>query len=86
MQAKDIPEQPIIEFLLGLNRWACCWPGFDNSVLNAMPEGTPEKVGRAKMRAMIRKGIIEGCACGCRGDFRIAQVNGAPQKTKRGSK
>ena len=78
MQAKDIPEQPIIEFLEQLAKrpdgrhWGCCWKGFDNSVLNAMPEGTPEKVGWAKMRAMIRKGLVYGCSCGgCRGDFRL---------------
>lgn len=25
----------------------------------------------AKMSAMIRKGLVEGCACGCRGDFQL---------------
>lgn len=77
MQAKDIPEAPILRFLGGpfvdwpAPGWATWYPGFPQSVLNAMPTGTPPKVALAKMRAMIRKGLIDGCACGCRGDFRL---------------
>lgn len=29
----------------------------------------PEKVVLAKMKTMIRRGLIDGCTCGCRGDF-----------------
>lgn len=72
MQAKDIPEQPIIDFLSTISpRSATHWRGFENSVLKVMPEGTPEKVAQAKMKAMIRKGTVHGCACGCRGDYRL---------------
>ena len=76
MQAKDIPERPILQFLQARNwehpmRPGCIFVGFDNSVFNAMPEGTPEKVGRAKMNALIRKGLVDGCTCGCRGDFEL---------------
>jgi hypothetical protein len=31
----------------------------------------PEKVVRAKAKRLIKRGLIDGCACGCRGDFRI---------------
>lgn len=31
----------------------------------------PEKVFLAKSRTLIRRGLIDGCACGCRGDFTI---------------
>ena len=31
--------------------------------------GFPEKVVRAKVRSMIIRDIINGCSCGCRGDF-----------------
>lgn len=88
MQAKDIPEQPILEYLariasgeffyrqdIGLGRQAyrsATWfAGFENSVQNAMPAGTPPKVALAKMRAMVRKKLVIGCACGCRGDFQL---------------
>lgn len=31
--------------------------------------GVPDKVVLAKARRLIRRGLIGGCACGCRGDF-----------------
>lgn len=31
----------------------------------------PEKVLRAKLSRMTRNGLIDGCNCGCRGDFTI---------------
>ena len=31
----------------------------------------PDKVLLAKMRRLIKKGKVKGCACGCRGDFEI---------------
>lgn len=80
MQCKDIPEEPILRFLAGpYDGWDAAgwgtWFNYDpmppNCVLRAMPEGTPEKLALAKMRQMIRKNIIDGCACGCRGDFRL---------------
>ena len=39
--------------------------------LSSMAEamGYPENVVRAKARRLIRRGLITGCACGCRGDF-----------------
>lgn len=30
----------------------------------------PEKVLTAKLRSMVRRGLIRGCGCGCRGDWR----------------
>lgn len=35
--------------------------------------GVPEKLVLAKASKMIRRGRLDGCACGCRGDF--APVN-----------
>src|SRR5215471_9823205 len=31
----------------------------------------PEKVLLAKLRRLVRRGLLAGCACGCRGDFSI---------------
>lgn len=81
MQAKDVPDEPVLAFLGavpphddGTPRTGATWfPGFPNSVQNAMPEGTPEKVALAKMASMVRRGLVFGCACGCRGDFRLQQ-------------
>jgi hypothetical protein len=78
MQAKDIPEGPVLEFLAAQTRSATLgyidrekWPDSMPTVYDAMPPGTPNKVARAKMRALIRRGLVDGCTCGCRGDYDI---------------
>lgn len=74
MQAKDIPDLPVLAFLaLRPGTWHN-WAGaeYPNSVTHAMPAGTPQKLVLAKMRTLIRRELVSGCACGCRGDFEIA--------------
>lgn len=81
MQCKDIPDAPILRFLAGpydgwpVPGWGTWYWSDDyrpaNSVANAMPDGTPEKLVLAKMKQMIRRGVVDGCPCGCRGDFQI---------------
>jgi hypothetical protein len=55
-----------------VNRWDLA------SALDGHPEwvngqrgelSIPEKVVLAKAKRMIKRGLILGCACGCRGDF-----------------
>jgi hypothetical protein len=73
MQAKDIPEKPVLEFIASSSIW-CTWvSGYPNSVRNAMPKDTPDKVAIAKMRALIKRGLVDGCTCGCRGDYQITE-------------
>lgn len=31
----------------------------------------PEKVVLAKLRSLVKRGLLDGCACGCRGDFEL---------------
>lgn len=53
-------------------RW-CTWvKGQDNSIDVAMgfPE-LPDNLVRAKMKSLMQKGLIDGCSCGCRGDYEI---------------
>lgn len=78
MQAKDIPELPVLQFLATMPCRTATWfwsAGYkpDNSVINAMPSGTPAKVALAKMRGLIKRGLVDGCGCGCRGDFMITE-------------
>lgn len=47
--------------ILGQNRW---------EIYKAFP-GVPEKVVQAKLRNMVARKKLNGCACGCRGDFLI---------------
>lgn len=81
MKCSDIPDLPILihiakveeSFSLGAN-WAKLesppteWQW--RSVRNAMPEA-PDKVILAKMRVLMRNGLVQGCCCGCRGDFTL---------------
>lgn len=33
----------------------------------------PEKVIRAKAKRLVKRGLVDGCTCGCRGDFEIRE-------------
>lgn len=80
MKASDLDEVVILasiknapKFTLGqqeLVRSMTHWQGFDNSICD---QGAPQKVLLAKLRAMEKKGLIEGCACGCRGDWGLKE-------------
>lgn len=77
MKCKDIPELPILELLMR-HRGEWCFifsPEVcgDKSVRAAMPDRVPEKLALAKMSSLIRRGLVTGCDCGCRGDFEITQ-------------
>jgi hypothetical protein len=55
-------------------RWCLTWD------LEAAFPDVPPKVLLAKCRALIRQGRLEGCTCGCRGDFNLpgSPWSGAP--------
>jgi hypothetical protein len=74
MKAEDIPEAPILKFLaihggIGCNRFKTL--DSERCIFHAMPPDTPEKVGVAKMKSLIKRGLVSGCCCGCRGDFEL---------------
>lgn len=84
MQCKDIPDEPILRFIIASPGWKH-WYGkneltldgagdwYAKSVRNAMPEGVPDKLVLGKMRQLIRRGLVDGCDCGCRGDFELTE-------------
>jgi hypothetical protein len=74
MQCKHIPERPILEFLESLNgAWANWYFENECSIRHLFPPEANDKLVLAKMAQMIRKGVIDGCPCGCRGDFVITE-------------
>lgn len=85
MQCKDLPDMPILQFLADLQcRWGTWYdytPRPENTVLHAMPPGTPTKLALAKMRTLKRRSLIDGCFCGCRGDFELTGKGMAVLKT-----
>lgn len=76
MQAKDISDKDVLEFLSKhQGKWSTWGKGYGMpTVQDAMPEGTPEKVQLAKMKSLQKRGFIGGCMCGCRGDFEITDL------------
>jgi hypothetical protein len=39
-------------------------------ICNLYPS-VPRKVIMAKLRRLVKRGVIDGCTCGCRGDFKV---------------
>jgi hypothetical protein len=72
MQCKDIPDRPILQ-LLAKNPgvWHNWYFDNDKNVRTAMPVDVPGKLVIGKMRMLMRRGLVDGCDCGCRGDFEI---------------
>ena len=74
MQCTDIPDIPILKFLRSnKGKWCTRHGGYDHSVCLAMPSDTPCKLVLAKMKMLVRRDLVRGCACGCRGDFEITE-------------
>ncbi len=73
-QAKDIDDVPVLIFLSKQRGWSTHGIGYSMpTVADAMPEGTPRKLQLAKMRQLLKRGLVGGCGCGCRGDWEISQ-------------
>lgn len=72
MQCKDIQDKPILQ-LLAKNPgvWHNWYFGDEKDVSKVMPANTPDKLIIGKMRMLMRRGLVDGCDCGCRGDFEI---------------
>jgi hypothetical protein len=51
--------------------WFDYEPRPGNSALHAMPPGTVAELALAKIRMLKRRGLVDGCVCGCRGDFEL---------------
>ena len=72
MQAKDIATADVLAVIDRL----CAKPLGSGAALlgdiqDAMPD-VPPRVVLAKLRGMVKRGLLTGCDCGCRGDFRRA--------------
>lgn len=69
MQAKDIPDEAFLAAVRVVNEVERRWALYGD-LMSTFP-GIPYKVLRAKADRLIRRGLLDGCACGCRGDFRL---------------
>jgi len=73
MQAKDVPDQAFLDAVAEISRdgkygtetrWVMRY-----EIEERFCE-VPPKVLLAKARSLIKRGKMDGCACGCRGDYR----------------
>lgn len=70
LQCKDIPDGPILRFIGSHgDRWCNWYFGNDRDVHAAFPPGVPDKLLLAKMAGLGNRGLVDGCFCGCRGDY-----------------
>ena len=74
MQCKDIPDEPILRWLSensSEHKWTTYGSNFCfmPTVQDVMPKGTLVKLQLAKMKQLIKRKLVNGCGCGCRGDF-----------------
>jgi hypothetical protein len=81
-QARDVPEAVVLELL---RRRPGTWWAIDNprgggpggASMPGMVQHAPElaespwAVINAKLTSMHRRGLVDGCSCGCRGDWHV---------------
>ncbi len=72
LQAKHLDTKKIIEFVADRLIREDCWTTF-YELEPAFPD-IPRKLFLAKMRGLIGKGLLDGCGCGCRGDFEMTSA------------
>lgn len=77
MKCSDIQDRPILEFLKERHdsgkTWCCWYQGYENSISPTSFEGCPDKIIIRKMAQLIKRDLVSGCPCGCRGDYEITQ-------------
>jgi hypothetical protein len=67
MQAKDIADEAFLDAVRQADaKHGCVTYWHVAELLEA-----PEKVVLAKARRLISRGLLDGCTCGCRGDFEV---------------
>lgn len=84
IQAKDISDVDFLRIVDRLSRdgsWGASWGAAPRWVLrmevqDEMPD-VPWKVLLAKARSLIKRRLMTGCGCGCRGDYEITEAGRA---------
>lgn len=70
MQAKDISDAEmlgavVLDIIARNSMLGAAW----STICERSFPDVPEKVVRAKLRSLTKRGLLRGCTCGCRGDF-----------------
>lgn len=76
MQCKDIPDAAMLEAVRRApGIWRLSWDVHDE--LEELVGPAPPRLFRAKIAKLIARGLLGGCACGCRGDFHLPEECGS---------
>lgn len=70
MKCADLPDDDVLNVIAHSTRPLGATIG---EVFDGFP-AYPQKVVRAKLSKLLRRGVIKGCVCGCRGDFTVTQL------------
>lgn len=68
-KAADITDEELLAAVRsvrgrhGVAEWSTLWD------VQETLKAWPPKVVQAKLRSIVKRGLLKGCACGCRGDF-----------------
>ena len=75
MQCKDIPDRPILELLAARSpeKTELSKNTSGQSIEDVVSESVPKRLLLAKMRQLIRRGLVDGCSRGGCGDFAITE-------------
>ena len=74
IQTKDIDTLKILKYLESVfPKCVSAYEDCELSIFNVIPKETPFKLILSKMKLLIKKGFVDGCGCGCRGDFVITK-------------
>jgi hypothetical protein len=75
MKASDLSDDGILSVLMKMPGTWHTTPhgsgGIMPIVYDPANPDAPYKVLLAKLRSMKRRGLIDGCGCGCRGDWHV---------------
>lgn len=67
IQAKHVSDIDVLKFIDQQNKESGPWMMRQDVEAHFKP--IPPKVVLSKLRALLKKRLIDGCGCGCRGDF-----------------
>lgn len=77
-KCSDIHDNVILAFLADhQGEWTTHWEpmaGGLASVRTAVHPDTPERLLKAKLLRLKRRGLVDGCGCDCRGDWEITDA------------
>jgi hypothetical protein len=86
VQAKDIPDDALVDLVKALQGAPIAYihGGGREVEMSKIPRAmftdicnlwstVPPKVIQTKLKKLVERGLIDGCACGCRGEFTVIE-------------